>query len=89
MIYGIFVNVARDSYIWSPTKLPEKSMSNSEKPSQQKDENFDRFFADKKNAVAIDELVKLIETVKHGTVQVIIQDGQIVQIDKTEKIRLK
>lgn len=29
-----------------------------------------------------------VETVRFGVVQLIIQDGRIVQIDKTEKIRL-
>lgn len=36
-------------------------------------------------ASAIEEAVK---SIRHGVVQLIIQDGRIVQIDKTEKIRL-
>ncbi|MBQ8164568.1 MAG: YezD family protein [Clostridia bacterium] len=31
----------------------------------------------------------LIKDVKYGTVTVIVQDGKVIQIDKTEKIRLK
>jgi hypothetical protein len=30
-----------------------------------------------------------IRAVRHGVVQVIIQDGRVVQIEKTEKIRLE
>ena len=36
----------------------------------------------------IDEIRKAIHSVRFGTVQVIVQDGRVVQIDKTEKIRL-
>ena len=41
-------------------------------------------------AVSRDELIKIkemIESVKYGTISVIIQDGKIVQIEKNEKIR--
>lgn len=31
----------------------------------------------------------LIKDVKFGTITVIIQDGKVIQIDKTDKIRLK
>jgi hypothetical protein len=47
-----------------------------------------RIVADQ-NAAAIEALLRLINDVKFGTVHVIIQDGRIVQVDKTEKIRLK
>jgi hypothetical protein len=36
----------------------------------------------------MDEIRKAICSMRFGTVQVIIQDGRIVQIDRTEKIRL-
>lgn len=35
---------------------------------------------------AIEEAVR---SIRFGTVQIVIQDGQIVQIEKTEKIRLR
>ncbi len=35
---------------------------------------------------AIEEAVR---SIRFGTVQIVIQDGRIVQIDKTEKIRLR
>ena len=41
--------------------------------------------------VTNDELAKIkefIETIKYGSVNIIIQDGKIVQIDKSEKIRI-
>ena len=34
---------------------------------------------------AIEEAVR---SIRYGTVQIVIQDGRVVQIDKTEKIRL-
>ena len=41
--------------------------------------------------VSDNELAKIkefIETIKYGSVNIIIQDGKIVQIDKSEKIRI-
>ena len=34
------------------------------------------------------EIVQAIKSVRHGQVQIIIQDSRVVQIDKTEKLRL-
>ncbi len=36
----------------------------------------------------VDEIQRAVESIRYGVVQLIIQDGRIVQIDKTEKIRL-
>jgi hypothetical protein len=36
----------------------------------------------------IEAIREAIESIRFGTVQIIIQDGRIVQIDKTEKMRL-
>ena len=36
----------------------------------------------------LEKIRKLIESLKYGSVNIIIQDGKIVQIDKNEKIRL-
>lgn len=36
----------------------------------------------------IDEIREAVEKIRFGTVQLIIQDGRIVQIDTTEKKRL-
>ena len=41
--------------------------------------------------VSEEELRKIkefIETIKYGSVNIIIQDGKIIQIDKNEKIRI-
>jgi len=38
--------------------------------------------------IPIHAIQEAVESVKYGVVQLIIQDGRIVQIDKTEKIRL-
>jgi hypothetical protein len=35
------------------------------------------------------ELLTIIKTVRHGSVTLVIQDGVIIQIDKSEKFRLK
>ena len=45
----------------------------------------------KARSVTSDELAKIkefIETIKYGSVNIVIQDGKIVQIDKSEKIRI-
>jgi hypothetical protein len=36
----------------------------------------------------LDRIREIIETVRYGSVNIIVQDGRIVQIDKNEKIRL-
>lgn len=36
----------------------------------------------------LDRIRKTIESMRYGTVQIVVQDGKVVQIDKTEKIRL-
>jgi hypothetical protein len=39
-------------------------------------------------AVPFERIEAAVKSVKYGVVQLIIQDGRVVQIDKTEKIRL-
>ena len=39
-------------------------------------------------ALPIDAIQEAVKSVRFGVVQLIIQDGRVVQIDKTEKIRL-
>ncbi len=34
------------------------------------------------------QILAAIQSVRHGEVQIIIQDSRVVQIDKTEKLRL-
>lgn len=36
----------------------------------------------------LEEIKKLVADIRYGSVTLIIQDGKIIQIDKTEKIRL-
>ena len=44
---------------------------------------------DKNNSEDWREIVNaLVKSVKYGSVQIVIQDGKVVQIDSTEKIRL-
>ena len=35
------------------------------------------------------EIEAAIRSIRHGVVQIVIQDGVVVQIDKTEKVRLR
>lgn len=37
----------------------------------------------------LEMIEKLVKEIKFGTVTIIVQDGKVIQIDKTEKIRLK
>lgn len=36
----------------------------------------------------VEQIVKAISSVRYGHVQIVIQDSRVVQIDKTEKVRL-
>lgn len=36
----------------------------------------------------LQQIVEAISSVRHGHVQIVIQDSRVVQIDKTEKVRL-
>ena len=48
--------------------------------------------SDKKNAFldekSIETINKMLKDMKYGSITIILQDGKIVQIDKTEKHRL-
>ena len=44
---------------------------------------------DKNNQEEVKKVLQMIETIKYGSVTVIIQDGKIVQIEKKEKLRIK
>lgn len=37
----------------------------------------------------IKKIIEFIETIQYGSVTIIIQDGNILQIEKNEKIRMK
>lgn len=39
-------------------------------------------------SLPLDAIQEAVESIRFGVVQLIIQDGRVVQIDKTEKIRL-
>ena len=38
--------------------------------------------------VLIAEIIKAIRSIRYGAVHLILQDGRVVQIEKTEKVRL-
>jgi hypothetical protein len=40
------------------------------------------------DALPLEAIREAIRSIRYGVVQLIIQDGKVVQIDKTEKIRL-
>jgi hypothetical protein len=40
------------------------------------------------NGELIRQILRAIQSVRYGQVQIIIQDSRVVQIDKTEKLRL-
>lgn len=42
-----------------------------------------------KNESYLEIIDGLINEMKYGTITVIVQDGKVIQIDKTDKIRLK
>jgi hypothetical protein len=40
------------------------------------------------DGLPLEKIQEAVESIRYGVVQLIIQDGKVVQIDKTEKIRL-
>jgi hypothetical protein len=40
-------------------------------------------------SVPLEEIETAIRSIRYGVVQIIIQDGLVIQIDKTEKVRLR
>jgi len=40
-------------------------------------------------SLPLEAIQEAVESIRFGVVQLIIQDGRVVQIDKTEKIRLR
>lgn len=40
------------------------------------------------DALPLEKIQEAVESIRYGVVQLIIQDGKVVQIDRTEKIRL-
>jgi hypothetical protein len=38
---------------------------------------------------ALEAVLRAVRRIKHGSVQVIVQDGRVVQIDTTEKVRIE
>lgn len=38
---------------------------------------------------ALEQVAHAVRSIRYGTVQVVIQDARVIQIEKTEKIRLK
>ncbi|QEH70707.1 DUF2292 domain-containing protein [Cellulosilyticum sp. WCF-2] len=48
-----------------------------------------RAMPDKNNQEEVKKVLQIIETIKYGSVTVMIQDGKIVQIEKNEKLRIK
>ncbi|WP_446899769.1 YezD family protein [Clostridium sp. LBM24168] len=36
----------------------------------------------------LDKLLYMLETIKYGSITLVIQDGKVVQIEKNEKVRL-
>lgn len=41
------------------------------------------------NDIPVQQIIAAIQAVQHGDVHIVIQDGKVIQINKTEKVRLK
>lgn len=41
------------------------------------------------HGLPIGEIIRSIQSIHHGSVQIIVQDSRVVQIDKTEKKRIE
>lgn len=45
-------------------------------------------FAEQFGPDAVEQILRALSDLTHGSVQIIVQDSKIVQIDKVEKVRL-
>ena len=43
---------------------------------------------EKREELAIKQILEAIRGVRHGTVTIFVQDGVVIQIDRTDKVRL-
>lgn len=41
------------------------------------------------NSIPIQQIMDVVQSIRHGDVHTVIQDGNVIQINKTEKLRLK
>lgn len=41
------------------------------------------------NSFPIQQIIDAVQSIRHGDVHIVIQDGNVIQINKTEKVRLK
>jgi hypothetical protein len=39
--------------------------------------------------IPVQQIIAAIQAVQHGDVHIVIQDGKVIQINKTEKVRLR
>jgi hypothetical protein len=47
-----------------------------------------KLVADAKEELAIEEIRKALRSLKYGTITIIVQDGVVIQIDRTSKTRI-
>ena len=40
-------------------------------------------------SVPIQQIIDAVQSIRHGDVHIVIQDGNVIQINKTEKVRLR
>ncbi|MCR4402012.1 MAG: YezD family protein [Firmicutes bacterium] len=48
-----------------------------------------KWWASELGREALDQIVRAISSVSYGQVVIMVQDGKVVQIDRTEKVRLR
>ena len=41
------------------------------------------------NTIPIQQIMDAVKSIRHGDVHIVIQDGNVIQINKTEQVRLK
>jgi hypothetical protein len=41
------------------------------------------------SSIPIQQIIDAVQSIRHGDVHIVIQDGAVIQINKTEKVRLK
>lgn len=41
------------------------------------------------SSIPMQQIIDAVQSIRHGDVHIVIQDGNVVQINKTEKVRLR
>jgi len=79
---------ARQTYPEGPNRESEEPGNTLGVPGEADGTRVNRW-ADELGRETLDQIVRAIRSVVYGQVVIMVQDGKVVQIDRTEKVRLR